>query len=653
MNFEPNYMGYDGFVWWIGVVEDRMDPLKLGRCRVRIAGAHTPDKSLIPTEDLPWAHPMMPLTDSSMLMYKEGDYVVGFYLDGPNAQHPVMMGILPGIPDQKLPTEQGFSDPRTPAALTSAPRPPKELKFDGSPGESISVIETASAERNPIVLNEPTVSRLTRNDQLPPIIDAKRNLALTGIPTAGGGTFDEPTSAYAAKYPYNRVIESESGHVIEIDDTPTKERIHIYHRSGTSIEINPDGTHISRVNADRCDITLSDHNIFVGGNCNLTVNRNVNMKSGADINLEAQNSVNIKAGKGINVQSGTSLSLQSQGPAILQAQNSLTLFASGAAILQGSSAQIQPGSSAPISGKLLGELGEPITLNSGIASISGTAPAPITPPEPMPTTIDMTDPGNQALAARPGAKVDTEHPVDQITPPVETPTNLPVPTVISQAPANTVSKVIATGDILVRAMNRAKLQDPIQRAAIWAQCVVESGEKFQAKVENCIYSRDNLLKLFKSYFNESNVDRYVPKKIGDQGQAWTSRAYGGMRLGNGDEASGDGWKYRGRGIIQLTGKANYLAASKAFNQDFVNYPDAMLDPDLSADVAVWYFIGKAPQKKGPYAGDYANVLSVTRYVNGCKDQTQCMLIAHLDRRAQYFEEAKTKPEVITYNPDLV
>lgn len=637
MNAEPNYMGYDGFIWWMGVIEDRQDPLKLGRCRVRIVGAHTQDKAVIPTDGLPWAHPMMPLTDSSMLMFKEGDYVIGFYLDGPNAQHPVMMGILPGIPDQKLPSDKGFSDPRTSAELSSAPRPPKELKFQGNPGEPITIVENDTADRNPLHLNEPTTSRLTRNDggDQTTIIDAKKSLVLKSIPTAGGGSFSEPESQYTAKYPYNRVIESESGHVIEIDDTPTKERIHIYHRSGTSIEIAPDATYISRVNSDKYDVILSDNNIFVGGDCNLTVNRNINMKSGGDLNIEVEKSVNIKAGKGINLQAGSSLSMQSQGPAILQSQGSLTLFSSGTAFLQGTTSQIQSGIPAPIPGKLLGELGEPVKLNPTIATVSGAVTPPSTP-LPLPETVVMTDQGNSDLAGRPGTKVDSDHPVEQYTTPVETPTDLPIPTVSNTA-SNTVSTILATGDVMVRALNRAKIQDSNQRAMIWAQTYHESGG-FKKTIESTAYRRETLLTIFPSYFNTSNVDQYV----GDGGVKWPSRAYGN-RMGNGDESSGDGYTYRGRGFIQLTGKANYLKAGRAFNQDFVSYPDATREPNLSADIAIWYF-----QKGGRgtgYRGSYTDVTAVTRFVNGGT--------IGLADRAKLFETAKTKPEVITYNPALV
>ena len=57
--FDPKFMGKNGFVWWVGVVEDRKDPLQLGRCRVRILGFHTEDTNELPTENLAWAIPIM------------------------------------------------------------------------------------------------------------------------------------------------------------------------------------------------------------------------------------------------------------------------------------------------------------------------------------------------------------------------------------------------------------------------------------------------------------------------------------------------------------------------------------------------------------------------------------------------------------------
>ena len=93
-----NFMGLNGFVWWVGVIEQRVDPLAMGRCKVRIFGWHTDNTSLLPSDDLPWAMPMFPVNASNQWTAPlVGDWVVGFFMDGENAQFPVMMGVLPYI----------------------------------------------------------------------------------------------------------------------------------------------------------------------------------------------------------------------------------------------------------------------------------------------------------------------------------------------------------------------------------------------------------------------------------------------------------------------------------------------------------------------------------------------------------------------------
>ena len=93
-----DFQGKGGFIWWVGVIENRMDPIKLGRCQVRIFGWHTDNKALLPTKDLPWAQPVYPLNNSKAFSAPRlGEWVVGFFMDGMNGQSPVMLGVLPGI----------------------------------------------------------------------------------------------------------------------------------------------------------------------------------------------------------------------------------------------------------------------------------------------------------------------------------------------------------------------------------------------------------------------------------------------------------------------------------------------------------------------------------------------------------------------------
>jgi hypothetical protein len=275
------------FVWWTGVVESRQDPKKVGRCRVRIVGSHTDLKSVIPTADLPWAHPLIPLNDNASLQIKEGDYVVGFYLDGQDSQVPIIMGILPGIPVALPAATEGFADPRTGAELSSAPR---------QPGASRGV-------RYPSRLNESTLSRLARNEKISQTpIQSKKTGVARAVPTAGPGTWSEPATDYAAVYPYNRVMETESGHILEFDDTPGAERIHIYHRSGTFEEVQADGTKVTRIKADAYEVVVGEKNIYINGDCNITAQNDINIKAGMNVKIEAGANIILNATGAITTQ---------------------------------------------------------------------------------------------------------------------------------------------------------------------------------------------------------------------------------------------------------------------------------------------------------------------------------------------------------------
>lgn len=118
-----DFAGLNGFVWFTGVVEDRQDPLKLGRVRVRIIGWHDFDENMIPTDSLPWAQILHtavgPRTFTSI---KEGEWVTGYFLDGTNAQEPVIMGVYPGIISEQT--------KKIIAKNAQAPKLPDGLKAD-------------------------------------------------------------------------------------------------------------------------------------------------------------------------------------------------------------------------------------------------------------------------------------------------------------------------------------------------------------------------------------------------------------------------------------------------------------------------------------------------------------------------------------------
>lgn len=304
-------MGLDGFVWWFGIAEDRMDPLSIGRCRVRIYGWHSANKDDIPTSDLPWAHPVLPLSGNpgAIAAPQEGSMVFGFFMDGDDGQFPVMLGIVPGIPDDRGNSKDGFTDPRTPDQLSQAPGIPTSKTYTGTGVE----INQESGSRYPTNTDtkESTISRLARNQNInKTFIDERRKTTVSGVLTGSDGSWSEPATQYAAKYPYNHVYESESGHIVEFDDTPGAERIHVAHRTGTFQEIFPDGKKVTKVVNQNYEIIMSDDNIYVTGKFNLTVGGDAAIYVGGNLNLKVAGNMQTSVQGTYTVNAGGTITLK-------------------------------------------------------------------------------------------------------------------------------------------------------------------------------------------------------------------------------------------------------------------------------------------------------------------------------------------------------
>ena len=142
-----DFMGMEGFVWWYGVVEDRKDPLFLGRVKVRCIGFHTDDKELIKTEDLPWAEVIQPITSAAIsgvgqspTGLVEGTHVFGFFRDGAEGQEPVVLGSSGGIPEDFSNPSRGFYDPRDLNERRNAPYPPLAIDRSNT-GKKAEIID--------------------------------------------------------------------------------------------------------------------------------------------------------------------------------------------------------------------------------------------------------------------------------------------------------------------------------------------------------------------------------------------------------------------------------------------------------------------------------------------------------------------------------
>lgn len=331
------FTGLEGFVWFVGVVEDRQDPEQMGRVRVRCFGWHTEDKSKIPTDSLPWAHTVIPVNNPTAYAPKEGDMVMGFFMDGTAAQNPVILGTFPGKPEKKPDYNVGFSDQGNAAGRPKKPDDPAE-KYPKSK-----------------YLKESTTNRLSRGKTDSTVIATRKKNLKKGIKSTGGVSWNEPNPAFAPKYPYNNAMESESGHALEFDDTPGQERVHLAHRKGTFIEIDKDGNQVEKVVKDNYSLIMGSDYVYVAGKCSITVDGDCNLQVGGNMNIGATGDVRIK-GKAIFIESTSTTDVKIGGEGKITSGGKLNLKGATAA-LQGAvidlpAAQInmQSGSASSASG---------------------------------------------------------------------------------------------------------------------------------------------------------------------------------------------------------------------------------------------------------------------------------------------------------------
>ena len=307
---EKNFSGLDGFVWWTGVVENRKDPLALGRCQVRIHGFHSDSLADIPTSDLPWALPVQSLNTHMFSTPKETDVVFGFFADGKNGQIPVIMGIIPGFETNVKNTGAGYHDLRSPQEIRYAPKYPVDRKYN-TDGTGIKISEANTADPDVLEslryprdydLNKQTITGVSRY-QLSSnnVISSRKNNLDKDIVTATGIQWSEPYPAYNPLYPYNQSIETESGHVFELDDTPRNERISMNHRSGTYWEMYPSGSKVEKVTKSNYQIVMGDDFLHVMGHVFITVDSDAFIKVLGDVNLEAGNDLNAKVSGTMNL----------------------------------------------------------------------------------------------------------------------------------------------------------------------------------------------------------------------------------------------------------------------------------------------------------------------------------------------------------------
>jgi hypothetical protein len=249
------------------------------------------------------------------------------------------------------------------SADTPAPAPPKD-DAPVTPGPSPESVKSGTDNtgfRDPNnkyplkdYINEPDTNRLARGILEGTIVEKKDANRRSGVPTANdSGSWDQPLSAYGAKYPYNKVMETESGHVQEFDDTPGQERIHTYHRAGTYTEIDPTGSQINYIIGENFILMERNGYIHVGGDCNITVDGNTNIYARSDANIQVEQDATVTVGNNLSIGAANDLDIAVGGNMQIKAVGSLHIAADNMTTKSANNLLFQAGQGASIKSNAL------------------------------------------------------------------------------------------------------------------------------------------------------------------------------------------------------------------------------------------------------------------------------------------------------------
>lgn len=287
--------GFRNLLWYVGVVEDRHDAANDGRVKVRAFGIHTEDKQAMPTADLPWAIVLDGSYGGVQKIPDVGDWVFGFFMDGDDAQHPMVMGRVPGVSLQ-LPPESGAPREANYMPVESLPKygkPPLHRHLGGEDAQVGQGPIQAAAVKNGI---ESAIDGESWSE--PPIISPEKNIDNT---------------IYTSKNDNNYVVLSDSR---EGDGT----YILISHASGSAVQIDSHGTILVKSFGDTYNSsegftmnrTELDSHTNIGGDWAVRVERGsgkIWINGDLDIecenfNVTARGSANINAAAGTNISGG-------------------------------------------------------------------------------------------------------------------------------------------------------------------------------------------------------------------------------------------------------------------------------------------------------------------------------------------------------------
>jgi len=242
--------------FFIGVVENNVDKSFEGKIQVRAFGIHG-THSDIKTTDLPWAICASGNYDPNNPPPPLNSFVYGMFLDGRMAQHPLILGLIPGKYNEEMdPIKDGYGViAEKDGDLLGGDFAPRQFNTGGGPDKLATGERLLETYLLAMAANRVHDQKIANTDE----------------------TWSEPTPAYAAKYPYNKVIKT-NRHSIEIDDSPGSERIMIHHNAGSYIQIDAKGSVTERAEGDRYEVNIgtkhesSGHSVVtINGNAHVYV----------------------------------------------------------------------------------------------------------------------------------------------------------------------------------------------------------------------------------------------------------------------------------------------------------------------------------------------------------------------------------------------
>ena len=253
---------------------------------------------------------------------------------------------------------------------TLPPSKQSALLEDRSSNSTIGFSDPAGKYPLRNLMDEPDTNRLARGVQKETAIEFKDATRTKQILMANSdSTWEQPLSPFGGVYPYSKVMESESGHLLVYDDTPLNENISFYHKTGSFIDIDANGTQVNKIIGDGYHIIDRNGSIYIAGNANLTVGNGINIlvQGNADIEIDGESTINLNnnadigiagnlnlaIGGNFNVQTGGSININSSSTFAVQSSSTSSIKAGGNVNIDGTEFHGQEGLSSSVITNLL------------------------------------------------------------------------------------------------------------------------------------------------------------------------------------------------------------------------------------------------------------------------------------------------------------